>query len=104
MATTALIFHTEGKIQRLLFMTVDKGNGVIDVDIFTADEEFMPVGTPSVGVSEHASDEAYHKSLRQFASEHNQFVPEYSTHPEWNPGYVEPVESDYDQSQGDLHQ
>jgi hypothetical protein len=104
MATTALKFHTDGKVQRLLFMTVDKGNGVIDVDIFTADEDFLPVGTPSVGVSEHANDEAYHKSLRQFAAENNQFVSEHSTNPEWNPGYVEPAESDYDQFQGDLYQ
>jgi|APGre2960657404_1045060.scaffolds.fasta_scaffold28243_3 hypothetical protein len=104
MATTALIFKTDNKIQKLLFMTVDKGNGVIDVDIFTADDDFLPVGTPSVGVSEHASDEAYHKSLRHFASENNQFVAEFSTHPEWNPDYVEPINSDYDQVQGDLYQ
>lgn len=104
MATTALIFNTDNKTQKLLFMTVDKGTGTIDVDVFAADDDFLPVGTPSIGVSEHASDEAYHKSLRHFASENNQFVPEHSTNPEWNPGYVEPKDSDYDQVQGDLYQ
>ena len=92
MATTALEITREDKVTRLLFMTVDNGDGIIHVDIFLADDEFMPVGTPSLGVSEHPNEEAYHKSLREQAHERDQFRPEFSTNPEWSPGYVEPEE------------
>ena len=108
MATTALEIKTNSVTQRLLFMTVDAGDGVMHVDIYKADENFLPEGTPSIGVSEHASEEDYHKSLRGFAEEQGQFIADSSTNPEWNPSYVEGslkiIDEDYDQVQGDLYQ
>jgi len=59
-------------------------NAGVDVDIFTADEEFMATGTPSLGTSP-LEEEEYHKTLRIQSKEKGQFVPEYSTHPDWNP-------------------
>lgn len=86
MATTALRITEEGGVEkRLLFMTVPTPTGV-DVDIYPADEEFNPVGTASLGVSQQPEDQ-YHTDLRKQASEKGHFVPEYSTNPEWNPGY-----------------
>lgn len=81
MATTAIKIGE----QRLLFMTVQKEKGV-DVDIHMADEDFMPIGTPSLGFSEMDEPE-YHTKLRIESAEKGQFVPENSTNPEWNPGY-----------------
>lgn len=88
MATTAL--KIDGK--NLLFMTVQVPGAGVDVDIFTADEEFMAFGTPSLGTSV-LKEEEYHKDLRRQSVEKGHFVPEYSTNPEWNPGW-KPEESE----------
>lgn len=92
MSTTAL--RIQGK--NMLFMTVPLVKGLA-VDIFMADENFEPTGTPSIGVSEYLDEETYHRQLRLEATAKGQFVPEYSTNPELNPGYVEseePIDSD----------
>lgn len=91
MATTALrINNPELGEQRMLFMTAPTPTG-IDIDIVLADAEFLPVGKPSLGAM-NGSEEDYHKKLRVESSKKGQFVPEFSSNPEWNPGYVEPVE------------
>lgn len=95
MATTALKIVKNEQEQRLLFMTVSRQDGRgLDVDIFKADNEFMPEGTPSLGVSEIVDEAEYHKALRANALQEGHFVPEFSTNPEWNPGYVEEVPSE----------
>ena len=90
MATTALRIMKDGIEHRLLFMTVPTPTGV-DVDIYPADEDFIPEGTASIGANNQQEHE-YHIKLRKEASEKGQFVPEYSTNPEYNPGYIEPAE------------
>lgn len=92
MATTAIEITREDGPNRLLFMTAQTEAG-IDVDVSLADGDFMPLGKTSLGMSpKHSDEESYHRSLREQAHEKGQFVPEYSTNPEWNPGYVEPSE------------
>ena len=92
MATTAIEITREDGPNRLLFMTVQTQAG-IDVDVSLADADFMPLGTTSLGISPtHQDEETYHRTLRQQAHEKGQFVPNYSTNPEWNPGYVESTE------------
>lgn len=92
MATTALKIVKNGQEERLLFMTVPREDGRgLDVDIFKATDEFMPEGTPSLGISEMVDEAEYHKALRDNALKEGHFVPEFSTNPEWNPGYVEEV-------------
>ena len=83
MATTAISITKNGVEQRILFMTTPTKDGV-DVDIHLADEEFTPVGTPSLGICEK-DEESYHKELRFEAKTRKQFFPEFSTNPEWNP-------------------
>jgi hypothetical protein len=85
MATTALVIIEEGIEKRILFMTVPTEKGV-DVDLFLADENFIPVGTPSLGVDDKF-EEDYHRQLRAISSDKGHFVAEYSTNPEWNPDY-----------------
>jgi hypothetical protein len=80
MPTTALKI----KDKRLLFMTVAREDGRVDVDIFMADEQFLPIGKPSIGWCDKPED-VYHKELRQQAKEKGQLVTEYCTNPEWNP-------------------
>lgn len=85
--TTALeIKEEDGSVKRLLFMTVQKLKGGVDVDLFLANTEFMPIGTASLGVSE-LNEVEYHVNLRKQASEKGQFVPDFSTDPELNPDY-----------------
>jgi hypothetical protein len=83
MATTALRILDKGQEKRLLFMTVASPTGV-DVDLYMANEEFVPEGKSSLGTSE-MDEERYHRELRQQASAKGQFVPEFSTNEEWNP-------------------
>ncbi len=88
MATTALKITKNGVEERLLFMTVPRKDGKgLDIDVYLADDEFMPKGTPSLGISEQVDEGAYHTALRSEAEKRNQFVKDFSTNPEWNPGY-----------------
>lgn len=102
MATTSLkIKAPDGSDTRLSFMTSEAGEKIMLVNIYKTDEDFNPVGTASVSVSEHASEEEYHRELRKQASEKGHFVPDYSTNPEWNPDY-KPQDDDHE-FQGDLY-
>lgn len=86
MATTALIIND----QKMLIMTVARENGVIDVDIFLGDDDFLPTGTASLGMCPQSiTEEEYHKTLRAQAHEKGQYVPEASSNNEWNPGEPE---------------
>lgn len=104
MATTSLkIKNTEGTDVNLMFLTSQLGEDIITVNVYKADEEFNPQGTASVSIAKFPSEEAYHKELRKDAIDKGHFIPEYSTNPEWNPGYVESNDDDHE-FQGDLHQ
>lgn len=93
MACTALkITKDDGTVVRVKFMTVATPTHT-DVDIYPCNETFIPIGEPEMGVSEK-DEESYHKELRSQASEKGQYVPEESTDPHWNPGYVEPIEEE----------
>lgn len=82
--TTAIKIEKDGKTERMLFMTVPKSENEVDVDIFLCNEEFEPMGTPSLGYSPQ-NEETYHTELRKQAKEKGQFVPEFSTNSELNP-------------------
>lgn len=99
MTTAICIIQPNGEKKRLLFMTMATV-GAVHVDLFLANEEFEPIGEPSLGESPTITDEVeYHTKLRAEAHDKGQFVPEYSTDPELNPGYVAPVDNvDLDQS------
>lgn len=97
MATTALTI--EGK--NLLFMTAPREDGNCDVDVYLANEDFMPTGTPSISAVK-MDEETYHKDLRRLASEQGHFIKSFSTNPEWNADYLPPVEDVTDES--DMHQ
>lgn len=84
MATTAIkITGPDGSVKRAKFMTVPQGIHC-DVDVYACNEDFVPIGEPSIGVSEMDEPE-YHIKLRKEADAKGQFVPEESTNPEWNP-------------------
>lgn len=83
MATTALQIGE----QRLLIMTVPRKDGLIDVDIYLANEEFLPYGRASMGY-DIREEHAYHRALRKEAFSLNQYVKEYSTNPEFDEGEV----------------
>lgn len=93
MACTALkITKDDGTVQRIKIMTVQIPD-LIDVDIFNCTEGFIPVGEPLMSQVEGVESE-YHTKLRADASEKGHYVPEESTDPQWNPGYVEPPDDD----------
>lgn len=104
MARTSLKIKTaDGLEEKLSIMTSEAENKIVLVNIYRTDDAYNPVGTASVSVARYDSEEAYHKDLRKLAGEKGQFVPDYSTNPEWNPGYVEHKDDDHE-FQGDLHQ
>lgn len=83
MAITAIKVDRDGNVNRLKFMTVQTPDH-LDVDIFQCDEDFKPTGNPAEGM-DLKLEEDYHRQLRIEAIHRNQFVPEESTNPEWNP-------------------
>jgi hypothetical protein len=95
MAVTTIKTKKDQEDVILMFMTIPKNEGVgIDIDIFLADNDYEPYGKPSFG-TDPRNEEEYHKELRKQASERGEFIPEASTHPEWNAGYVEPENNYY---------
>jgi len=92
MAVTAIQAEKNGKIVRMKFMTVQTEDH-LDVDVFSCNEEFIPIGEPAMGLDPREEEE-YHRQLRTGAILHGQFIPNESTHPEWTPGYVELPEED----------
>ena len=90
MATTALKIPRDGNEERMLFMTVQREDNLLDVDIFLADENFIPYGTTSTGYSKISSEEEYHTNLRKDAASKGHFVPDHSTNSEWNPNQDNP--------------
>jgi hypothetical protein len=67
----------------------------ITVDLVQCDEDFIPSSDGSRTIDERSHEE-YHKMLRVEAIEKGHFIPEQSTDPQWNPGYIEPVEEEAD--------
>lgn len=85
MATTAIrITNPDGTVLRAKFMTVQQPEHHCDVDVYHCNEDFSPIGEPSMGVSPMDEVE-YHTKLRKEADEKGQFVREESTNPEFNP-------------------
>lgn len=97
MATTAIkITAPNGVVNRLKFMTVSQGIHC-DVDVFTCNDDFIPIGTPASGVSAFDEPE-YHIKLRKEADAKGQYVREESTNSEWDPE-KQPKESDFPEEQ-----
>jgi len=94
MPVTALLLpeprKTDGSTKKVKFITQDFAVN-LSVDVYTCDENWIPKGEPMQGT--HTDDEEkFHRELREEASKRGHFVPEQSTDPEWNPGYVAPEE------------
>lgn len=85
MAATALKIERSGKISHFLMATLPGETGT-DLAFHTTDDkyEINPNLEPKYGVSEKSEDQ-YHKDLRIDAKKAGEFVPEFSTNPEWNP-------------------
>lgn len=91
MACTALkITKEDGSIVRVKFMTVWNPPQT-DVDLYQCNDDFFPIGDAAMSAVD-MDEELYHKKLREEATVKGHFVPEESTDPQWNPGYVEPPE------------
>lgn len=85
MAATALKIEKGGKTYHFLMVTVPGEKGTDLAFHGTNDRhEINPEIQPEYGVSEKDEDH-YHKDLRIDAKKAGEFVPEFSTNPEWNP-------------------
>ncbi len=56
---------------------------VILAQLYEADDTYKPTGNPHYSVDER-SEEEYHKALRKDAKEREQYIPSFSTNPEWD--------------------
>ncbi len=85
MAATALKI----KGHETFITSVPTANGV-DLDLHVTGKDFKPIPgvAPALGYDER-NEETYHRELRLHYHKEGCFVPEFSTNPEWNPGYVE---------------
>jgi len=90
MPCTALLLKKDDITHKVKFMSQQQPT-YLELLIYYCDDEFIPIGNPEHNASD-ILEEDYHKNLRKAAAEHNHFVPEQSTNPEWNPGYIKPIE------------
>lgn len=92
MPATTLWIVQEDKEYKMMFITQQYGEKDFTVNIYGCDDDFIPKGEPMtrdlVG-----KEEDYHKNLRKDSEEKGHYVPGHSTNPEWNPGYVAPLET-----------
>jgi len=92
----------DGEVLRLQFITLPGEEKGVHIDIYRCDENFIPVGKPEQKYEPTAEEESYHKALRQVAEEKAEFMPGYSSNPEWNPGYV-PGQDDEEEHKEDYN-
>ena len=85
-ATSIMIMNGEA-YHRLMFITQQTDEEGFTVSIYRCNEEFLPMGE-AVTKDLLGSEVDYHKSLRKDSIEKGHFMSDYSTNPEWNPGYV----------------
>lgn len=64
----------------------DEYKDFLKVEVCVCNDEFIPIGTPSVSIHEDSED-VFHRNLRLESSKFDHFVKEESTNPEWNPDY-----------------
>jgi len=87
MPLTSIKLDWNGTERRLQFITEQHETGLY-VAVQACNEEWKPV-TPPTETTDVRTEEVYHRELRLEASKQGNFVPQYSTNPEWNPGYIE---------------
>lgn len=90
--TSVEIPQQDGSKKRLQFYTEQHPTRLF-VGVRQCDQEWIPFGEPAE-TTDPRSEETYHKELRKAAVEKGQFVAQYSTNPEWNPGYTPPEDGD----------
>lgn len=98
--TSVEILQKDGSKSKLQFWTQQFPTGIF-VGVRKCDDDWNPVGEPAE-TTDPREESAYHKELRQAAHEKGQFVAQFSTNPEWNPGYKEPEDGNQDAVQSDL--
>lgn len=91
MPATSLKIVNDDAEYRLMFITQQYGENDFTVNIYRCNEDHMPMGEP-VTKDLLGLEDDYHKNLRKESSEKGHFIAQYSTNPEWNPGYVAPEE------------
>lgn len=93
MALTSIEMNwKDGTTRRLQFYTEQHDTGLY-VAVQICNEDWKPLGDPAQ-TTDIREESVYHKELRAAASESKQFVAQYSTNPEWNPGYVPETENE----------
>lgn len=89
--TSIVTKNKEGQEQYIQFFTVPQEDKVL-VTMFLCYDTWKPFAEFE-SFERDQTEEEYHRELRKAAMEHLEFVQEYSTNPEWTPGYTEPEEN-----------
>lgn len=87
MPVTTLEIPQNEQVVRMMFITTPVSDTETRIDIYTCNEEFMPTGQPLNRIIT-MNEYDYHIKMREEAREKGHFRPDFSTNPEWNPGYV----------------
>ena len=90
MAATALRI----KGHETFITSIPSEKGVL-LDLHITGKDFKPIPDidPTPGYDER-NEETYHRELRLHYHAKGEFISEFSTNPEWNPGYVEEKEGE----------
>jgi hypothetical protein len=86
MALTSLKIEKDGMINYLQFATDQLEDDILRILLYVCNPDWEPLGDPQIS-GDRRTEEDFHIQLRLSATEKGHYVPEYSTDPQWNPGY-----------------
>lgn len=100
MATTSVRMPwRDGTVRNLQFVTEQFETGLY-VAVHICDQNWVYIDKWPGQTTDPRTEEEYHRELRSSSSQQGHFVPQYSTDPEWNPGYLPPIE---ETDEGSVH-
>lgn len=77
----------DGSKRKMQFVTIPVSEKLIQVSVYSCDTNWVSLDDPAVTWDER-NEETYHRQLREQADAKGELVRQYTTDPEWTPGYT----------------
>lgn len=89
-ATSIETTWKDGSKRKMQFVTYPLNEKLIQVNVYSCDQNWVSLDDPAITFDER-DEETFHRQLREQADAKGELVRQYTTDPEWTPGY-EPTE------------
>jgi hypothetical protein len=83
----------DGSKRKMQFVTYPLNEKVIQISVYSCDANWVSLDDPATTFDER-DEETFHRELRKAADAKGELVRQYSTDPEWTPGYEEAKHED----------